>query len=104
MAILRLFLFIISYITNHKQLAVDSLQMVLVSFLDHSDNVRVCDAVWGTEVIPPLRGHNGLVHPVAFSPGGTRIVTGSYDNIWQDRVYMECRVENGIDTTASTAL
>ncbi len=42
--------------------------------------VRLWDAVTGQPVGPPLTGHTGQVESVAFSPDGTRIVSGSGDN------------------------
>jgi WD40 repeat protein len=41
--------------------------------------VRVWDATSGAEVVPPIRGHEDMVISVAFSPDGTRIVSGSHD-------------------------
>jgi WD40 repeat protein len=34
----------------------------------------------GAEAFPPLRGHGALVSSLAFSPDGTHIVSGLYDN------------------------
>jgi WD40 repeat protein len=42
--------------------------------------VRVWNVKSGTEVLPPLYGHDGTIHSVAFSADGTRIVSGSADN------------------------
>ncbi|KIM77998.1 hypothetical protein PILCRDRAFT_11654 [Piloderma croceum F 1598] len=39
--------------------------------------VRIWDAVSGTEVAEPLRGHDAGLRSVAFSPDGSRIVFGS---------------------------
>src|ERR1700683_3132491 len=44
----------------------------------------VLDAASGKELLT-LKGHNGEVHSVAFSPNGKRIVTAGYDktvNVW----------------------
>jgi len=40
----------------------------------------VWDAKTGAEILPALQGHEHWVQSVAFSPDGTRIVSGSYDH------------------------
>ena len=42
--------------------------------------MRLWDAVTGIPVGEPLTGHTSFVSSVAFSPDGTRIVSGSDDN------------------------
>ncbi|KAF8716599.1 hypothetical protein AX14_012292 [Amanita brunnescens Koide BX004] len=47
--------------------------------------IRVWDASTGNEVFPPLRGHDDSVLSIAFSPDGSKIISGSDDNtirIW----------------------
>ncbi|KAH7338731.1 WD40-repeat-containing domain protein, partial [Rhizoctonia solani] len=44
----------------------------------HGDTaVTVCDAVSGTVVAGPLRGHTSVIRAVMFTPDGTRAVSGS---------------------------
>src|SRR5262249_31219366 len=43
------------------------------------NTVRVFDAATGAELLDPLRGHNGLVHNLAYSPDGRRLATASAD-------------------------
>ncbi|CAG7854330.1 SubName: Full=Uncharacterized protein {ECO:0000313/EMBL:KIO01502.1}; Flags: Fragment [Serendipita indica DSM 11827] len=46
----------------------------------HSDQtIRLWDAKTGEPVGDPLRGHSNSVNAVAFSPDGSRIVSGSWD-------------------------
>jgi WD40 repeat protein len=48
-------------------------------------DVRILDAASGHEDVTPLTGHSHIVFHVAFSPDGTRLATGSFDNtvkIW----------------------
>ena len=42
--------------------------------------MRLWDAATGQPVGAPLTGHTSTVSSVAFSPDGTRIASGSYDN------------------------
>jgi WD40 repeat protein len=51
------------------------------------DDAKVWDATSGAEVLT-LRGHTLAVTSAAFSPDGSRVVTGSYDHtakIWDAR-------------------
>ncbi|KAF7976608.1 hypothetical protein HWV62_6110 [Athelia sp. TMB] len=41
--------------------------------------VRVWDIITGQAALPPLRGHDGMVHSVSISPDGSKIVSGSED-------------------------
>ena len=62
---------------------------------DLNDNtVRIWDAASGECVVGPLDGHTWHVTSVAFSPDGTRVVSGSDDKtvrIW-DAASGECVV------------
>jgi WD40 repeat protein len=54
--------------------------------------VRVWDARSGASILPPLRGHDGGVWCVAFSPDGACIASGSFDiRLWD--------VTTGAETT-----
>ena len=47
--------------------------------------MRIWDANTGAEIGDPLHGHDDPIYSVAFSPDGTRIVSGSLDEtvrIW----------------------
>ena len=71
-----------------------------------TNTAKVWDARTGTPVLE-LKGHTGAVWGVAFSPDGTRIVTGSDDTtakVWDagrgcpartQRAH-ECGVERGV--------
>jgi WD40 repeat protein len=44
--------------------------------------IWVWDASMGNEMLPPL-GHDGYISSVAFSPDGSKIISGSSDKtIW----------------------
>ncbi|MET3605870.1 WD40 repeat protein, partial [Sphaerotilus sulfidivorans] len=43
-------------------------------------SLRLWDAPSGNPISEPLKGHSGPVFSVAFSPDGSRIVSGSADN------------------------
>jgi WD40 repeat protein len=64
----------------------------------HTDkSVRVWDASTGAE-LKVLNGHTWPVYSVAFSPDGTRIVSGSDDNsvrVWDASTGAELKVLNG---------
>ena len=45
----------------------------------HDKTVRIWDAASGECVVGPLDGHTSKVTSVAFSPDGTRVVSGSWD-------------------------
>ncbi|CAE6431748.1 unnamed protein product [Rhizoctonia solani] len=51
----------------------------------HTEHVHSADATKGTTLLGPLEGHTDWVYSVAFSPEGTRVVSGSKDctvRIW----------------------
>ena len=51
----------------------------------YDETVCIWDAASGECVVGPLDGHTKAVTSVAFSPDGTRVVSGSYDEtvrIW----------------------
>ena len=55
------------------------------------------DFVWNREC--PVAGHTGAVLSVAFSPEGTRVVSGSQDclvNIWDTKTQAEVRIFVGL--------
>ena len=41
------------------------------------------DASTGVEMLPPLRGHDDSIHSIAFSPDGSKIISGSSDKTIQ---------------------
>ncbi|MHC5026638.1 MAG: WD40 repeat domain-containing protein, partial [Planctomycetota bacterium] len=52
----------------------------------------------GAQPLGRLLGHDGIVHCVAFAPGGTRLATGGADGtvrIWDARTYEQLLVLNG---------
>ena len=60
---------------------------------------RVWDAATGAGILA-LKGHSGLVTSVAFSPDGTRIVTGSWDHtakVWDAATGRELHTLKGHD-------
>ncbi|KAL4080761.1 WD40-repeat-containing domain protein, partial [Scleroderma citrinum] len=57
----------------------------LKATLAYDRTVRIWDADRGVQIGSPLEGHTEDVTSVAFSPDGTRIVSGSFDRtvrIW----------------------
>ncbi|KAL0945083.1 hypothetical protein HGRIS_004237 [Hohenbuehelia grisea] len=55
--------------------------MALASSLARKTTPSACgNAYTGIQTMSPLEGHSDSVNSVAFSPDGTRIVSGSYDN------------------------
>jgi WD40 repeat protein len=54
--------------------------------------VRVWDASTGVEMLLPLRGHDHVVRSIAFSPDGSKIVSGSDDKtirVWDASTSVE---------------
>jgi WD40 repeat protein len=44
--------------------------------------MRLWDAMSGSELTPPLQGHDGSVHSVTFSSDGTHIISTSPDTVF----------------------
>jgi len=51
----------------------------IVTAASYDDNLRLWDAATGRQIGAPLKGHDGEVYSVAFSPDGRKIVSGSSD-------------------------
>jgi WD40 repeat protein/serine/threonine protein kinase len=53
--------------------------------------VRIWDSASGRQLLA-LKGHRGMVHAVAFSPGGTRLASGGGGNDEQNRPFAELKL------------
>jgi len=57
-----------------------------------SDPETILDPSTGIEMLPPLRGHDGSIRSVAFSPDGSKIISESNDNtirVWDASIGTE---------------
>ena len=73
---------LVLYLEGHRRRCGLSLTLPIggISCLDPRTTIRIWDAETGALVGDPLEGHTGGVNPVAYSPDGQRIISGSDDN------------------------